>query len=211
MRKQKGEQGTESYPPILPTSHNKAKSCDKPLCEACPLGKQHRRTPNSVTVRANPEMEMAICREALKPGDCISLDQFESSVRGCLPDTYGKEPSSSQLVGGTLAMDHASGYVFLRNQQTLRAGDTVRSLREFEKEASLSGVSFKQFHADNFPFDSAEFKQHLSDRPGQSIDQRFSGVGAHHQNGVAERASHAQGAERSAPCGAFHWDQVIPL
>ena len=157
MRKQKGEQGTESYPPIIPTSHDKARSCDKPLCEACLLGKQQRRTPGSVVVKAKPEMEMAIRRNALKPGDCISLDQFESSVRGRLPNTYGKETSSAQLVGGTIAVDHASGFVFLRNQQTLRAGDTVRSLREFEKEASRSGISFKQFHADNFPFDSEDF------------------------------------------------------
>jgi hypothetical protein len=64
----------------------------------------------------------------------------------------------------------------------------VRSIREFEKEASRSGVQFKKFHADNFPFDSEEFKAHLNDRPGQSIDQEFSGVGAHHQNGVVERA-----------------------
>jgi len=196
MRKQKGEQGTESYPPIIPTSHDKSRSCDKPLCEACLLGKQQRRTPGSVVVKAKPEMEMAIRWNALKPGDCISLDQFESSVRGRLPNTYGKETSSAQLVGGTIAVDHASGFVFLRNQQTLRAGDTVRSLREFEKEASRSGVSFKQFHAGNFPFDSAEFNQHLSDRPGQSIDQRFSGVGAHHQNLAVEPSQTQLIAER---------------
>ena len=188
MRKGKEEFGTEARPPILSTIHEKARSCDTPLCEACLLGKQHRRTPGSTVTKAKPEMEMAICRSHLNPGDCISLDQYESTVRGRLLNTYGKEKVSSRLVGGTIAVDHASGYVFLRHQQTLRAGDTVRSIREFEKEASRSGVHFKKFHADNFPFDSAEFKAHLNDRPGQSIEQEFSGVGAHHQNGVVERA-----------------------
>ena len=188
MRKRKGELGADPFPPVLPTVHDKAKSCDKPLCEACLLGKQHRRTPGSVTVKAKPEMEMAIRREALHPGDCLSLDQYESAVRGRLPHSYGKEKVSSRLVGGTIAVDHASGYVFLRNQQTLRAGDTVRSLREFQKEASQSSVSFKRFHADNFPFDSTEFKDHLQSDPGHPIALDFSGVGAHHQNAVAERA-----------------------
>jgi len=84
MQNRKAEHGTEAYPPILPTKHDKAKSCDKPCCEACLLGKQHQLTPGSVTVKAKPEMEMAIRRDNLMPGDCISLDQFESSARGRL-------------------------------------------------------------------------------------------------------------------------------
>jgi len=80
MRNQKAEHGTEPYPPILPTKHDKAKSCDRPCCEACLLGKQHRRTPGSVSIKAKPKMEMAICRDNLKPDECVSLDQFESSA-----------------------------------------------------------------------------------------------------------------------------------
>ena len=112
MRKRKGEDGTEALPPIIPTAHEKAKSCDRPLCEACLLGKQHRRTPGVVTVKPKSEMEMAIRREHLHPGDCVSLDQYESSVRGRLLHTFGKEHTSERLVGGTIAVDHASGYVF---------------------------------------------------------------------------------------------------
>ena len=114
-------------------------------------------------VKAKPEREMAIQRNDLKPGDCISLDQYESSARGCLAHTFGKESAKSRYVGGTIAVDHASGFIFIRNQTTLRAGDTVRSLRDFEKEALQYGVTFKKFHTDNFPFDSEEFKQHLQD------------------------------------------------
>jgi transposase InsO family protein len=39
-------------------------------------------------------------------------------------------------------------------------------------------------HADNGVFTSAEFRDDMK-RKGQQI--RFSGVGAHHQNGIAER------------------------
>jgi hypothetical protein len=52
-------------------------------------------------------------------------------------------------------------------------------------EASSVGVSLKQFRADNVPFNSAEFRRNLEVN-GQVIT--FSGTGAHHQNGVAERS-----------------------
>ena len=213
MRNRKAEQGTEAYPPVIPTVHDKAKSCDKPCCEACLLGKQHRRTPGSVTVKAKPEREMAIRRNDLKPGDCISLDQYESSTRGRLLHTFGKESPKSRHVGGTIAVDHASGYVFIRNQTTLRAGDTVRSLREFERQALQHGVKFKKFHADNFPFDSQEFKDHLAERPGQSIDLEFSGVGAHFQNGVVERhlASIFYLARSCMLHQLLHWPEAFDL
>ena len=46
-------------------------------------------------------------------------------------------------------------------------------------------VSIKKYHADNMPFGNGDFVRSVEDSD-QSI--QFSGVGAHHQNGVAERA-----------------------
>jgi hypothetical protein len=54
-----------------------------------------------------------------------------------------------------------------------------------ESEAADVGVTIRQFHSDNGVFSSNEFREHCA-RLGQTL--RFSGVGAHHQNGVAERA-----------------------
>ena len=56
--------------------------------------------------------------------------------------------------------------------------------RAFELEASRAGMRIKSYRADNHPFASKEFKQDL-ELMGQTIS--YSGVGAHHQNGVAER------------------------
>ena len=49
----------------------------------------------------------------------------------------------------------------------------------------MAGVKIKKYRADNHPFSSAEFKADI-----ELLDQEldFSGVGAHFQNGVAERA-----------------------
>eukprot|EP00804_Cyclotella_cryptica_P029262 CCRYP_011688-RA/>CCRYP_011688-RA protein AED:0.41 eAED:0.29 QI:0/0/0/1/1/1/2/0/509 len=55
----------------------------------------------------------------------------------------------------------------------------------FEREAADVGVTIKGYHSDNGVFSSAAFRSHCD---GLKQSLRFSGVGAHHQNGVAERA-----------------------
>ena len=55
----------------------------------------------------------------------------------------------------------------------------------FEREAATMGVTVKAYRADNVPFGSREF---LADLEVQNQLITFSGTGAHHQNGVAERA-----------------------
>ena len=70
-------------------------------------------------------------------------------------------------------------------QVSLRTGETVTGKHEFEKIAAQANVKIKSFRADNHPFRSKEFLADLEVQ-GQSIT--YSGVGAHFQNGVIERA-----------------------
>jgi Reverse transcriptase (RNA-dependent DNA polymerase) len=121
----------------------------------------------------------------LFPGDCVSLDQYESAVRGRLPSGRGKEPFGHKYIGGTIFCDHASGLISCYHQTSLRANETVQSKRAFEREAKLCGVRIQTYHADNGIFKSQEFTSDLL-RLDQTIT--LSAVGAHHQNGVAERA-----------------------
>jgi hypothetical protein len=114
------------------------------------------------------------------------MDQYLSPQPGRLPHTKGKESKTEQYNGGTIFVDHASIFIFLRNQVALlTAGKTLRSKMAFEQFAMTVGVTLKKFHADNVPFNSKEFRRNL-ELHGQPI--AFSGTGAHHQNGVAERA-----------------------
>ena len=178
------EDPDEETSPILEAKAPKVSSCPNPLCAACQLGKQARRTPNQgVTQGQRPQM--AIRREDLDPGVKVSCDQYISAMPGRLPDTYGKENAQQKYRGGTIFYDHASGVIFLRHQVSLRAGETVRAKRAFEQFAKQHGVNIKSYRADNLPFNSQEFKDDLALHE-QTID--FSGVGAHHQNGVAERS-----------------------
>jgi hypothetical protein len=167
---------------VIVPKHSKVSSCDAPLCTACQLSKQTRRFPE-IKTQVNPAP--TICKANLQPGDYISVDQYVSALTGRLPHRKGKESKDDQYHGGTLFVDHASGYIYLRNQISLTAGETLRSKKAFEQFAASVGVTLKEFRADNVPFNSAEFRRNLQAN-GQIIT--FSGTGAHHQNGVAECA-----------------------
>jgi hypothetical protein len=151
-------------------------TCDAPLCTACQLSKQNRRQPQTPITHTNPVP--TLCLENLKPGDCVSMDQYLSPQTGRLPHTKGKKPKTKQYNGGTIFVDHASSFIFLRNQVALTAGETLRSKTAFEQFAATVGVTLKKFHADNVPFNSKEFRRNL-ELHGQPI--AFSGTGAHHQ------------------------------
>jgi hypothetical protein len=115
----------------------------------------------------------------------VFVDQYESSIRGRLPNTYGREKESSMYVGGTIFVDVASHTIHVYHQVSLAAADTLLSKAQFEQDAASYGVSIKQYHVDNGIFTSAAWKDNLH---GERQQQRVSGVGAHHQNAVAERA-----------------------
>jgi hypothetical protein len=70
------------------------------------------------------------------------------------------------------------------HQSSLGGHDIVRSKRFFDRLARTFGVSVDSYHGDNGIFVSREFRLDL-DEHEQTIS--LSGVGAHHQNGVAER------------------------
>jgi hypothetical protein len=55
----------------------------------------------------------------------------------------------------------------------------------FEQLAKTFGITINGYHADYVPFKCAEFKADLESK-NQTLD--LSGVCAHHQNGVADRA-----------------------
>ena len=83
---------------------------------------------------------MALKRENLKPRDAVSLDHYESSVRGRWLETRGREAEHNKYCGGTIMVDHATGYVKTYHQVTFTAEKTLKSKRLFEKEAKSCGT-----------------------------------------------------------------------
>lgn len=159
-------------------------SCTPPKCLACALAKAKRR-PTGASHKKDDAEKGGILRDSdLLPADKVSMDHYESSVRGRLPDKRGRERDHQRYCGGTIFVDHASSAVYVYHQVSLGAAETLKSKRAFEQELLRCGVTVKEYHTDNGHFTAKSFAEHI-----EAEDQRieFSGVGAQHQNAQAER------------------------
>ena len=121
----------------------------------------------------------------MHPGDGTSLDQFVCHAPSRLPHAHGKEHFDDHYHGGIMFVNHASGFIFLHNQISLRIGKTLQGKHEHEKFAAQCGIKLKSFHANNHPFGTLKF---INDLELQDQSIMFRGVRAHHQNGITEHA-----------------------
>jgi hypothetical protein len=110
------------------------------------------------------------------------VDHYMSSVMGRLPHTFGRERVGYSC--GTLFVDHASGKLFNFCQYSTTAAKNLSNKCQLESIARQEGITIQEYHANNGIFASKALKADCD-----SLDQKytFSGVGAHHQSGVAER------------------------
>ena len=139
-----------------------------------------------VKSKAISEVAGAITHDKYQTGDFVSTDQYVVKNRGRLPTGYGREHESNEFHGGTLFRDAASTYIYIQSQVSLGAGETATAKREFEEWLwEEARVAAKHYHSGNSVFKSVHFTQSCSE-DGQM--QSYSGVGAQHQNGEAERS-----------------------
>ena len=151
----------------------------------------------------------------MQPGQCVSVDQLISGTPGLVGQTTGKLTTSRFSVA-TIFVDHYSDLDYVHVQETTSAADTVDAKKAFERFCEERGVKVMHYHADNGIFASNGFREEVQ-RCGQTIS--FCGVGAHHQNGVAERciqdltqtarASLAHAAHRNPAITAHLWPYAL--
>ena len=172
---------------ILPTREDATSrvATQRIKCASCCMAKQHRRTTPATSRSISTQPEMALKTSHLSPGMCISVDHYVSPVRGRHLKGFGTTTCDQGYTGGSIFVDHASGMIFHYPQVDLSATTTIRAKQHLEALAKDVDVSIKAYHSDNGVFASKEFRNHCS---SQRQKLSFSGVGAHHQNGVAERS-----------------------
>jgi hypothetical protein len=151
---------SDGQPPIIATTHAGTRSCKPPLCAACCLAKASTQGSDTYKTIPNPNKIHSLVRDDLKPGDRVSLDQYVSSVPGRLAHAYGKETKRDKLTGGTVFIDHATGHVFIYNQVSARAGETLIGKKKYERLTLDIGVSVQTYHADNGIFATKAFRAH---------------------------------------------------
>ncbi len=122
-------------------------------------------------------------RASLSPGDVVSVDQLETSTPGFIGQITGIL-TRQRIVGSTIFVDQASDMGYVYHHLSMSSEETVKAKVSFERYARSHGVNIKHYHADNGRFKDKAFMRSIEDS-GQTIS--FSGVGAHHQNGIAEK------------------------
>ena len=119
-------------------------------------------------------------------GDFVSTDQFVCKTPGRLPTGFGREGPNGSYQGGTIYNDAASGLIWVENQVSLGASETIMGKERFEQWLyDTAYAEVKHFHGDNGIFASEQYRQECIKK---SQTQSFSGVGAQHQNAKAKRA-----------------------
>jgi hypothetical protein len=69
----------------------------------------------------------------LEVGDFVSTDQFVCRTPGQLPSGYGCEGCNGRFHGGTIYNDAASGLIWVENQVSLGASETIMGKECFEQ------------------------------------------------------------------------------
>jgi transposase InsO family protein len=153
-----------------------------PMCNDCYSASATRTAwrdkPNKQQMQINRER-----RKNLKPGDVVSVDQLESSTPGFAGQMTGNL-TRQRIMGSTIFVDHASGLSYVYNQLSMSSEETINAKEAFENYAKQHGVHINHYHADNGRFKDRAFTNAVRES-GQTLS--FAAVGAHHQNGVAEK------------------------
>ena len=190
--------------PFIKTK-SRAPVCDasKLKCSACLCAKATVRSPSDQSPRPS-QKKLILKTNHLLPGDCVSADHYFSPIQGRLLHTFGRERTGYTC--GSLFVDHASGKIFNFPQFSPNATETIRTAQRLESMAREEGFNIKSYHADNGIFSSTDFKDHCE---RNRLKFSFGGVGAKHQNGVAERniKTVAQWARANMLHLATHWPQ----
>ena len=173
-------------PPVIPPKFASTPNCPIPKCHSCELARQKRHSPQVRKSTTIPEKEAVLSRDRYEAGDFVSADQFVVNTPGRLLSGFGCEDDRNKFHGGTIFQDAATGIIWIECQVSLGAGETVMSKVRFEEWLwEMAAAEIKHLHSDNGVFTADMFRD---DCKIKHQSQSFSGVGAKHQNSIAERA-----------------------
>ncbi|KAL7478239.1 hypothetical protein ACHAW6_004009, partial [Cyclotella cf. meneghiniana] len=143
------------------------------------------------------------------PGQCASVDQFQSTQAGFVAQLKGKL-TTRRYYYGTIFVDHFSRLRYVHFMTTQTSAKTLQAKQAFEKFAAERGVRIKHYHCDNGRFADNAFKQHAEQ---QQQTLTFCGVNAHFQNGIAERAIRdlTESARKQLLHAKARWPKCIHL
>ena len=85
--------------------------------------------------------EQELKKDHLLPGKMLSADHYTSWDPGRLYHTKRKSDQSHMFSVKCVFIDHASGYVIIKNQVAINATETFKAKLTFEREDQSQGVT----------------------------------------------------------------------
>ena len=150
-----------------------------PICVSCAFGTAKKRPKN----RSSPSTSLRNPSHN-KPGIKVSTDQLISAQPGLIPQASGSL-TNDRIKAATMAVDHYSEIHRVVLMRSTTQDETLDAKLSVEKFFKQHGHKIESWHADNGRYAEKDFKEAVS-FADQTIT--FCGVGAHHQNGIAEAA-----------------------
>ena len=107
-----------------------------------------------------------------------------SGQPGLIPQVTGKL-TLARFWAACVFVDHFTSFIYVHLCRGTSAIETLEAKAAYERLAETYGVTVRAYRGDNGRFAETAFKESCA-----SLNQKltFCGVGAHHQNGIAERA-----------------------
>ncbi len=134
------------------------KKCSVPACESCLLAWAKKQSPGVAKQNHVVEKEGALSRDRTEVGDFVSTDWFICNTPGRLPSGYGREAPDFHLQGGTIYNDAASGLIWVENQISLGANETVMGKSRFKQWLwDQAAAEVAHYHGDNKIFTAEEY------------------------------------------------------
>ena len=124
-----------------------------PIYTACCLGKMTQLSSHPCDLSSGcPHHLKTLPCGKVTPGPCMSIGKYLSGIPGHLPNMMGWEATKDQYRGGTLFVNHASGFIFIKHQVSLSFGETLIGKHQFEQYALQFSITIESYHADNALF-----------------------------------------------------------
>ena len=117
--------------PFIPYQVYRSYKCEIPKCETCYYTKAHRYPTNGSTPISKPDTDGDLKAAYTCPGDCVSVNHFESRFKGHTLTLFGQS-SSEQYVGECILVDHESVYLKIEHQLGFSLSETIKSKHNFE-------------------------------------------------------------------------------
>lgn len=116
-----------------------ASRCEIPTCSICQFAKAHRASTKGKISLVDKSVDGSLTTDYLKPGAGVSVDHFESRLKGQTYTSFGKT-MSEQYKGGCIFMDHMRSYVHVEQQLGFSGPESIRSKQNFESMALEHGI-----------------------------------------------------------------------